>query len=301
MISGGIDLGGTKIEARLFDDDMQTLDVRRVPTPRTNFDAFIAALSGEVRWLEERAGQPDLPVAVSLPGLIDPETGVATASNVPMSGRSTADALAGVLGRRLPLVNDCMAFAYSEAHGGAGDGFANVFGLILGTGVGGGLVVNGDFPPRHAGLAVEIGHLGVSARALARHGLPLWPCGCGRIGCYENYTSGTGLSRLAEWAGLTDTDPARIGASSDPADQRVMDIWADLCGEMLYDAQLLLDPDVIVLGGGLSNIVGVEDRLAAALDRLKLGTARLPVISRATFGDSAGARGAALMAKAGKL
>lgn len=299
MICGGIDLGGTKIEARLFDDAMATVQTRRVPTPTHDFVSFIDALSDQVLWLQAQADDPALPVAVSIAGVIDPQTGLATAANIPVSGQNIGDALKARLGRNLPMINDCMAFAYSEAHGGAGDGAASVLGLILGTGVGAGMVLNGALPHRHAGLAVEIGHLGIPARALARHGLPLWECGCGRLGCFENYVSGTGLTRLAEWAGLAATDPATIATSSDTQAQQVMKIWADLTGEMLYAAQIMLDPAVIVLGGGLSNIPSVSDRLSDALGRLRLAKARRPDIRPARHGDSGGARGAALMAKAG--
>lgn len=293
---GAIDLGGTKIEARLFDAAMAHVDLHRVPTPREDFAAFMAALVGQVRWLEARGGA-GLPVAISIAGLIDPATGIATASNIPVTGRNLGAELRAALGRDLPMVNDCTAFAWSEAHGGAGDGARSVLGLVMGTGVGAGLVVDGRVPPRHAGISVEIGHLGMPARALARHGLPLWRCGCGRDGCHENYVSGTGLRRIAEWAGLAGFDPAAV--LDDPASLRVMEIWADLAGEMLYAAQLMLDPQVIVLGGGLSNIDGVAERLTAALARLRLGDVRLPAIRRAVHGDSSGARGAALMAKAG--
>lgn len=299
--SGAIDLGGTKIEARLFDAALATLAVRRTPTPRDGFDAFLDALVGQVGWLGQQAGDAGLPVAISIAGMIEPATGIATASNIPVSGRNLGAELHRALGRPLPLVNDCMAFAYSEAHGGAGAGAASVLGLVLGTGVGAGFVLDGRLPPRHAGLAVEIGHLGVPGRALARHGLPLWSCGCGRDGCFENYVSGSGLRRLAEWAGLARTEPAQVAqrAHQDPAAARVMAIWADLAGEMLYAAQMMLDPQVIVLGGGLSNIPGLPQMLGAALARLRLGQARLPQIKVARHGDSSGARGAALMARAG--
>lgn len=292
MNSGAIDLGGTKIEARLFDAAMQTVATRRVATPQTDFDSFIAALVDQIRWLEVQAGDPALPTAISIAGVIDPETGIATAANIPVSGRNIGAALAAACGRTLPLFNDCMAFAWSEAHGGAGDGAASVLGLALGTGVGAGLVLDGRLPPRHAGLAVEIGHLGVPARALERHGLPSWPCGCGRTGCFEVYVSGTGLRNLAAWAGHDNPDPAAIAQ-----DEAVMRIWADLAGEMLYAAQITLDPAVIVLGGGLSNIPGLPARLTDALARHRLGQARLPAIRPAMHGDSSGARGAALLAK----
>lgn len=299
--SGAIDLGGTKIEARLFDAAMQTLDLRRVPTPSGDFASFMAALVGQVRWLEQRAGDPALPVALSIAGVIAPDTGICTAANIPVTGQPLGRALRDALGRDLPLLNDCMAFAYSEAHGGAGAGAQSVLGLVLGTGVGAGLVIEGRLPPRHAGLAVEIGHTGIPARALARHGLPLWPCGCGRDGCYENYVSGTGLRRIATWAGLADPEPASVAAAArtQPEAARVMAIWADLVGEMLYALQLVLDPQVVVLGGGLSNIPGLPERLTGALLALRLGQARPPLIRVAQHGDSSGARGAALLARGG--
>ncbi|SMO43279.1 ROK family protein [Paracoccus laeviglucosivorans] len=300
-LCGAIDLGGTKIEARLFDAAMAPLDLHRVATPREDFAAFMVALVGQVRWLEAQAGAANLPVAISIAGLIDPVTGIATASNIPVTGRNLGAELTAALGRPLPMVNDCTAFAWSEAHGGAGDGARSVMGLVMGTGVGAGLVLDGRVPPRHAGISVEIGHLGMPGRALARHGLPLWRCGCGRDGCHENYVSGTGLRRIAEWAGLSDPDPGRVAARAgeDAGAARVMEIWADLAGEMLYAAQLMLDPEVIVLGGGLSNIACLPERLSASLQRLRLGDARLPAIRRAVHGDSSGARGAALMARMG--
>lgn len=299
--SGAIDLGGTKIEARLFDASMQTLDLRRVPTPSGDFASFMAALVGQVRWLERRADDPALPVALSIAGVIAPDTGICTAANIPVTGQALGHALRDALGRDLPMLNDCMAFAYSEAHGGAGCGARSLLGLVLGTGVGAGLVIDGRLPPRHAGLAVEIGHTGIPARALARHGLPLWSCGCGREGCYENYVSGTGLRRIAIWAGLDDPEPVSVAARArtQPEAARVMAIWADLVGEMLYTLQLTLDPQVVVLGGGLSNIPGLPERLTEALLALRLGQARPPLIRVAQHGDSSGARGAALMARAG--
>ncbi|MDS9469121.1 ROK family protein [Paracoccus sp. MBLB3053] len=301
MISGAIDLGGTKIEARLFDGMMQTVAVKRVSTPREDFASFLAALVEQIRWLEATGENASLPIAISIAGLIDPKTGIATASNIPVSGHNLGLALRESLGRGLPMVNDCMAFAYSEAHGGAAEGADSVLGLVLGTGVGAGFVIEGRIPPRHAGLAVEIGHLGMPARALERHRLPIWTCGCGRIACNENYTSGTGLRRIAEWAGLADPEPQSVAsrASADAESARVMQIWADLTGEMIYSAQLMLDPQVIVLGGGLSNIPRLPEMLSEAIGKLRLGQVRLPDIRVALHGDSSGARGAALMAKAG--
>ena len=288
---GGLDLGGTKIEARLFEGPgARTVETRRVPTPLTSFEALLEAVLAQVAWLEEASGRPGLPVGVAVPGTLDPATGEGFASNVPLTGRSLRDALAGRTGRAVPVVNDCMAFTLSEARGGAGEGARVVMGLILGTGVGGGVCIDGAFPPRHAGLAVEIGHVAASARALAAHGLPLFPCGCGRLGCAERYVSGTGLAAIAE---------ARMGRrvpASEIRDEGVLGAWADVAGDMLAAIQLTLDPDVIVLGGGVSNMEGIEGRLTAALAGASLPSARPPRILRALHGDSSGARGAALMA-----
>lgn len=297
MICGGIDLGGTKIEARLFGGDTaETRAVRRVATPRESFGSMMEALVAQVRWLCDEAGDGNLPVGIAVPGTIDPLTGEVFASNIPATGHSIAAAARDAAGRDLVVVNDAMAFAYSETHGGAGEGARVVMGLILGTGVGGGLTIEGALPPRHAGLSVEGGHVGMPARALDRHGLPLWRCGCGRMGCTEVYVSGTGLSNIAEWAMGARRDAQGLAASTDAEATRVLAIWADLAGEFLYTVQLLLDPDRIVIGGGLSNMPGIVERLTEALGRLRLGSARLPDIRVAQHGDSSGARGAALLA-----
>ena len=288
---GGIDIGGTKIEARLFDGlDARTIELRRVPTPLDTFDALVTQVLAQIAWLEEISGVDRLPVGVAVPGIVDPVTGLASAANVPLTGHSLGRALAAHAGRPIPVVNDCMAFALSEARGGAGDGERVVVGLVLGTGVGGGICIDGAVPPRHAGLAVEIGHVAASARALSAHCLPLWSCGCGRSGCIERYVSGPGLSAIAEW---------RLGKrlpAHEVRDETVLRIWADVAGDVLAAIHLMLDPDVIVLGGGLSNMEGIEERLSAGLERASLEAARKPRILRALHGASSVARGAALLA-----
>ena len=290
---GGIDLGGTKIEARLFDGpEAHTVDLRRSTTPRDSYRALLDALSDQVRWLEERSGDPALPVGLAMPGALDPDTGVVFVANLPAGGEAPSRDLTARHGRPVPVVNDCMAFAYSEATGGAADGYRSVMGMTLGTGVGGGLCVDGALPHRHAGLSVEIGHLGVSARTLGRHGLPLFLCGCGRAGCVETYVSGTGLANIAEHLTGRRTPP------EDQRDEAVLSAWADIAGEVLTTVQITLDPDAIVLGGGLSNRPDILDRLGAGLTAHRLGTARPPALLRARHGDSSGARGAALIAKA---
>lgn len=301
MICGAIDLGGTKIEARLFDTAMETVETRRIPTPTEDFDSFIKALGNQIAWLCETAGDPALPVGLSLAGWIDPATGNAFASNIPITGRNVEAALSERFGRHFPLLNDCMAFAYSEAHGGAGEDADVVLGLILGTGMGAGLTISGGFPPRMNGVAVEIGHVGMPARVLAEFGLPVWPCGCGKAGCMERYISGTGLAALAEHIlgeKISGPDLVARALASDAKAEQVMSAWADLTAEALLSLQLIVDPGCIVLGGGLSNIPGVIERLTRAFDARKLGPITPPPLRLARFGDSSGARGAALFARA---
>lgn len=294
---GGIDIGGTKIEARLFQGtDAQTEDVRRVSTPRENFDAMLTAIADQLSWLESRGGG-QFPVGLSMAGLIDPQSGHGFASNLPANGRALGAELAVLTGRTLPVVNDCMAFAYSESQGGAGAGADSVMGLILGTGVGGGFCAAGTLPYRHAGLAVEIGHVGLSAQSLARHGLPPLPCGCGRSGCVETYVSGTGVANIAEARMDARIAAEDLATRPDAGAAEVLEIWADLAGECLYTIQVMLDPAVIVLGGGLSKLDGIVARLTDSLAAHRLGNARPPRIYLARHGDSSGARGAALLAR----
>ncbi|MEM1129336.1 MAG: ROK family protein [Pseudomonadota bacterium] len=294
MICGGIDLGGSKIEARLFEGaEARTVDAKRVPTPGESYDALLAALGQQVAWLEAQAGRADLPVGIAVPGFLDPETGRLFAANLVASGHPLARDLNAQVGREVVAVNDCMGFTLSEAVGGAGDAYHSVMGLILGTGVGGGLALGRQLAPRHGGVGVEIGHVGAPARSVARHGLPLFPCGCGRLGCIETYMSGTGLANIAEHKlGQRLSAEALVAEGQDAC----LEIWADIAGECLVTIQLTLAPDCIVLGGGLSNMPGIADRLRDAMAGHALTDMALPEIVVAKHGDSSGARGAALLA-----
>ncbi len=299
MICGGLDIGGTKIEARLFDAGLTSIAVRRLPTPQGATAKFMDALADQVGWLREQAGA-DLPIGIALAAIIEPDSGIVHTANLPISGENIAALVRERTGRDLPVLNDSMAMAWSELNGGAADGAAVAVGLILGTGVAAGLCINGALAPRHGGVAVEIGHAGMPARVLLRHGLPLWRCGCGREGCIEAYVSGPGLSRLAAHAGLGPQSAMNIAAAAgagEAAAMAVLDRWADLAGECLDMLQLTLAPEVVVLGGGLSQMPGVVDRLAGALSGRLLAGVAAPQIRLAQHGDSSGVRGAALLAR----
>jgi predicted NBD/HSP70 family sugar kinase len=290
-------LGGTKIVSTVFDSDMVALSSRRRATPRGSYAELLAAVADEISWLRDSAAQHDLPVGIGIPGLVDPRSSVSICANLAANGHRLAPDLAARAGGRIVSANDCKCFALSEAHGGAGQGFARVFGLILGTGLGGGVCQEGMLELGLNGLPGEVGHYSLPAHLVVAHRLPLVACGCGRIGCTETLISGTGMARLAQSVlGVDRAAPEIASAPDDPGNARVLTIWAELTAELIHTIQLHIDPDCIVLGGGLSNIAGLEVRLATALDRIALPSLRRPIILKPAFGDSSGARGAALLA-----
>jgi N-acetylglucosamine kinase len=299
IISGAIDLGGTKIEGRLFNENMETVQTARLPTPVADFDSFMEGLSTQIEWLSTTAASPELPIGICLPGWIDPATGEGFASNIPITGRDVGSALKARFGRTFPIMNDCLAFTYSEVHGGAAANHSVVVGLIIGTGMGAGVVIDGRVLPRFNGLALEIGHTGMPARVLSEFDLPLIPCGCGNLGCMERYVSGTGLAAFSNIklnTRISNEELVTRALAGDPDCEAVLDQWAELTAEAMVTLQLTIDPDCIVLGGGLSNIPRITNRLAPAFERRKLGATRIPRLTTACFGDSSGARGVALYA-----
>jgi predicted NBD/HSP70 family sugar kinase/fructoselysine-6-P-deglycase FrlB-like protein len=296
-LAAGIDIGGTKIESVLFGPNMERRSERRVAVRRDSYIGFLDQVEAEVRWLETEAGGP-VPLGIGMPGIAEGPRGLAFASNLPISGQPLVRDLAARLGRTVPIINDCKAFALSEALGGAGDTFRRVFGLIIGTGIGGGLVEGGKLAVGLNGLPGEVGHIGVPAALLAEHGLTPRACGCGRSGCYEAHAAGPGLTSLVRDRLGREMAPADILAASagDPTLAKAVDDWLSLLAELLHTIQLATDPEIIVLGGGLSRIEGLPERLAAAYARRALPNTRAPEIRLARFGDASGVRGAALIA-----
>lgn len=289
-LAGGIDLGGTKIEVRLFDtnDGWRTVVSQEMLTPREDYRKLLAALVSSVNWLVEKgAGATGL----GAPGLISTE-GVALTANLPANGMPLRADLEAMLERPLPIINDCRAFTLSEARFGAGKGASSVLGLVIGTGLAGGFVAKGRLLDGPNGQAGEFGHMPMPFDVVSRLDLPWLECGCGRFGCYETICSGTGLARLAELKTGRRIRPADL---PDQADE-ILVIWSDVMGRLLSSTILNLDPDVIVLGGGVSKMRGVAERLLSSLSGELLVGTRAPSILRAEGGDRSGARGAALFA-----
>ena len=270
----GIDLGGTKIEGIALDDAGRALARRRVPTPQGDYDGTIKAIAGLVDAIESAAGGRGT-VGVGIPGALSRITGlVKNANSTCLIGRPLRADLEAALARPVRLANDANCFALSEAVDGAGHGARVVFGVILGTGVGGGIVVDGRVLEGLNGIAGEWGHNPLP-RASGED-LPLRPCYCGRAGCIETYLCGPALEREG-------------GAGNEVAISR----YEARLARALAGVINVLDPDVIVLGGGVSNV----DRLYSTVPRLWGEHVFSDHVStrlvKPVHGDSSGVRGAA--------
>lgn len=302
----GIDLGGTKIEGIALAVDGRTLARRRVPTPRGDYGATIGAIVRLVRSLEDQAGEEGS-VGVGLPGALSPATGlVKNANSTWLIGRPFDEDLAKALGREVRVENDANCFAVSEATDGAAAGAGVVFGVIVGTGCGGGVVVGGrPLRGRHA-IAGEWGHNPLPWPLDDERPGP--PCYCGKRGCIETFLSGPGV----EADHRASTGEARalpaIAAAAAAGDRGCEDTLARLEDRMaraLASVVNVIDPDVIVLGGGVSNLRRLYDNVPRLLTRYAFAAARgpgadaegddgvdVPVVP-ARFGDASGVRGAA--------
>ena len=289
---GGIDLGGTKIEARAYDANWAEVARNRVATPSDSYENLITALVGQVDWL--RTQGKISAVGLGAPGLIQSETGLVLTANLPASGRPLARDLSVAVNADIHLVNDCRAATLAEARLGAGQGFGSVVGMMIGTGLAGGIVINGALVPDKNGQQGEWGHLPLPADVVKRHDLPLIHCGCGLSGCFETYFSGRGLARLArEIKGIT-ADPKDVFSQTDHKDLR--EIWIDLGASLVAILARSVDPDVIILGGGMGLLPGLDDELTAALDGKLLDRTAPPEFRAAMHGSASAALGAALFA-----
>ncbi|MGZ5198360.1 MAG: ROK family protein [Telluria sp.] len=299
----GIDIGGSKIELVAFAEDGATLREvfrERIATPGHDFALFVEAIAGLVRRADDALGAPAA-VGIGLPGIVDTASGRQLSSNVPaLNGRLVAPALEQALARRAVIGNDCQCFALSEAQGGAADGLPTMFGAILGTGAGGGYCTAGHLQRGLNGIAGEWGHWPAPAHLLARYGLPLIDCPCGRQGCLERYVSGPGLSMLHRHFGGDGATPMVVAAranADDPLATGTLAAHVDLLAHAFSCLVIALDPHAIVLGGGLSHLPHLYRHLPGAIRRHLFPGAQVPPILPPRFGDAGGARGAALLAR----
>ncbi len=294
----GLDIGGTKMEAAVFDDAFVAIDRRRAATPGRDYATFLDSIAEFVAWGDEVAGGRSR-VGIGFPGLIN-NLGRSLSANVPCAtGRAVQSEISARLGRPIALCNDTHCFALSEAVGGAGADYSHVFGAILGTGAAGGMVVEGKLQRGHRQIAGEYGHLPLPALAAKAFDLPIWRCLCGLPNCLEPYIAGPGLLRLARHFGLSSESAADVVAcwrEDCPAAHLTHDCYFALLGSAFASVVKLNDPDVIVLGGGLSLVPDIVEHLPAAIEANLFSGFNSPPVLRARFGDSSGVRGAAILA-----
>ena len=289
----GVDLGGTKIEGVVLGDDLVPLERRRVPTERERgYEHIIEQVAGLVEALRATAPGSDV-VGIGTPGSLSARDGTLKNSNtVCLNGRPLHADLECRLGLRVLIENDANCFALAEARAGAGQGHAMVFGVILGTGVGGGLVHDGRLwsGPQH--IAGEWGHHAIDPAGP--------PCYCGQRGCVETLLSGPALEAAYRAAGgppLAAAEIAARAATGERAARDVVDRYLDRFGRALANVIDVLDPDVVVLGGGLSKLEALYDCGRAAVARYVFNDElRTPIVPN-RLGDSAGVIGAALLAR----
>ena len=290
----GIDLGGTKMEAQVFDDAWSVAVRRRRDTPKDYAD-LVTELADLIRWADAHTSGT-VPVGIGAAGLVNPKTGLTLTANLGATGQLFPADIACTIGRPVTYMNDCRALALSEAIFGQGKGRRTVMALILGTGVGGGIAVDGAIlqGPTHTGG--EFGHTSAPAHLVAKHDLPIWRCGCGRMGCIETYIAGPGLVRLAKHILGTDLTTVEIAARRNIDTGPVWQVWFDFSADLLHSLTLTADPDLIVLGGGLTHIDRLVEDLSAAARRAQIGDFAVPEIVLAQGGETSGARGAAYAA-----
>lgn len=303
MLYIGVDFGGTKIEAAALDADGQFLSRQRVPNPG-NYDAALKTVCDLIAQVETEAHtkSPALAtrvatIGIGAPGSVSPRTGVMrNANSIWLNGRTFREDLEAALKRPVRLANDANCLALSEAIDGAGRGRSNVFAIIIGTGCGGGLVIDNKLVEGANGVAGEWGHM------------PLpWPkaeefpgpqCWCGHRGCLETWVSGSGFARDFQTVTRRPLKGEEI-----IAEMRLGDVEAEAAFDRLLDrlgrsmALLVnaLDPDVFVLGGGLSNVPELYERLPAKIAPYVFSDAWQAEIVPAKWGDSSGVRGAAYL------
>ncbi|MBF0437917.1 MAG: ROK family protein [Magnetococcales bacterium] len=286
----GIDLGGTKIEIALLDQSGQILFQQRTPTPKGDYDGTLNAIVQLVKKAEQQVKNTQkIPVGIGIPGAISPVTRrVQNANSVCLIDQDLAGDLENRLQRPVRLANDADCFTLSEATDGAGVHGRIVFGVILGTGVGGGICVEKRLLSGPNAIAGEWGH----------NPLP-WPqpdeqpgpsCYCGKTGCIETFLSGPGF------AGALHTTPQEIlqkAAQGDPQAEYLLTRYEDRLARALAGVINILDPHVVVLGGGMSNVMRLYPAVQARWDRYIFAKRPATQLLKARFGDSSGVRGAA--------
>lgn len=296
----GFDIGGTKIEIAVFDETLQQVWNKRVSTPQDSYQSFLMSIVSLIEEADSRfncIGQ----VGIGIPGMIDHKNRTIYTTNIEaVKDKPFIDDLTARIGRTIEINNDANCFALSEALDDEYKDYNNIVGVILGTGLGGGIVVNRQVISGANGCAGEIGHIRLSVDMLAilGHDIPLVNCGCGLVGCCERYLSGTGFEWLYQHFYHQSLSAKQIISnyySGDKQAEQHVDRYLELLAAYLGNLMMIVDPQLIVMGGGLSNFDEIYQQIPHRLAKYLLRQMSVPRIEKAKYGDAGGTRGAALL------
>lgn len=287
----GLDLGGTKMEAVLLDDTGEIVWRERRPTPAEDYRAIIETIAALVAQAAIETAQ-EMTVGIGMPGSLSPKTSLVRNSNTQcLNGQAIKQDLERAMAREVRLANDANCFALSEATDGAGAGAQSVFGVIIGTGCGGGLVFDGKLQNGANGIGGEWGHNPLAAPTADE--LPGPPCYCGRHGCNEVWISGSGFARDHDAIAGEKLTAEQIIASDSAAAKASFERLCDRIARALGAVINVVDPDVIVLGGGLSNVDALYTHIPEIWDGYIFSDVIETRLVKNKHGDSSGVRGAA--------
>ena len=287
MYKLGVDLGGTKIEAVLLDENLDVMKKKRIPTPQNDYPKILNSISSLILDISENVA--DFSLGICTPGAISKKTGLIKNSNTQcLIGRSLKEDLENKLGKKISMENDANCFAMAESTLGIAVDYGLVFGVILGTGVGGGIVIDKKLHSGRTNIAGELGH-----HTLHRNGNS---CYCGKTGCVETYISGPSLeNRWTKLTGKSQSLPEILSNIDNEIGKKWKDEFLENFGYGLANVIDILDPDVIVLGGGLSNIDFLyTEGKESVYDKVFSDLVDTPILQN-KLGDSAGVFGACML------
>ncbi len=296
----GFDMGGTKIELAVFDESLKPIWQKRVPTPKNDYQALLDVFRNLTTEADTMFGCQGK-VGIGVPGIVNHEKGTVFTTNVPAAKyKPLIQDVTNTLQRPVKIENDANCFALSEAWDPDFIRYPTVLGLILGTGVGGGFVIDGKVLSGKNGIAGEIGHLNLSLQGsrLIGDSVPEITCGCGKQACFETYLSGPGFERIyTAYTGKTNSaiEIIQLYQQGDIAAKEHVERYINLLAMFLGQILTVFDPDLVVIGGGLSQFDGIYHLLPNVLPQYLYGIADLPTIAKARYGDSGGSRGAAFL------
>ncbi|MEQ8286433.1 ROK family protein [Thalassospira sp.] len=292
------DIGGSKIEFGVFSDDGEILLHSKTPTPKDNRDAFVAVISDVLGEADREFDvRPD--IGISFAGAVDPQNGAVISANIPaIMGWPLASELSKILNRKVLVENDADCFALAEALSGAAKDAQTVFAIILGTGVGGGIVVDKQFIGGKSGVRGEWGHGNDVTGTLIRSGLAPVACGCGQTGCLDAWGGARGLENIhAQISGnrLTSFDITDAWRAGDTFAARAVEIYCELVARELALMINVLDPDCVPVGGGMASEHVIIAQIDALVCKRVLGRYDAPLVVPGVHAGDGGLRGAAML------